>query len=632
MQELAKRIIELVGGKENITGLTHCVTRLRFNLADGKKADTKALEEMEGVLGVQEKGGQYQVIIGGKVAKVYRDITKELPNLGSGEASAEKKKESLGNRIINGLSAMLVPSLAPIVGGGMLKGFLYMLTTFGLADPESGTMFVMNITADAMFYFFPFLLAVSSARFFKTNEYMAVTLAGVMMYPSLLNAATAGEIASVNFLGFLPIPVVNYSSSVLPIILSVWLLSHVYRFFEDHMPSMITIIFTPLLTLLVVVPVMLFGIAPLGFYIGEYVARGMEALINWSPLLSGFVAGATRPLLVLTGMHHAVRPISQQQIATFGYSTFSAMSFMSTMAQATAALAIALIVRDKRMKQVATSSAVSGYIGITEPALYGVLVKYKAAFLGASLGGGIGGAIGTQLGAKAMAPVMPSVLSIPVYLNDTAVGFLIGLATTIVSTFVITILLSKSVMKLDDGTEKKKADDSLEAQSPVKVYSIASPAAGTAYPISEVADATFSKGLMGNGLAILPSGNEILSPVDGVVKVAYKTRHAIGLVSEDGVEVLLHIGIDTVELNGEGFESLCEEGRKVSVGTPLIRFDREKLDALEYDTSVIMVITNTDDYLSVLCEDQQKSVSAGDKVVQIVPETAYEPAKMPIVS
>ncbi|MEI5994563.1 beta-glucoside-specific PTS transporter subunit IIABC [Candidatus Enterococcus mansonii] len=625
MYNLAKEIILLVGGDENISSLTHCVTRLRFNLKNESKAQTKALEELDGIMGVQRQGGQYQVIIGGKVSKVYAEIIKMIPRLDNNSMEGVGgEKDSLINRLINALSSILVPSLAPIIGGGMLKGFLFMLTSLGWADPESGTMFVLNMTGDGMFYFFPFLLAVSSARRFKTNEYMALSLAGVLMYPTLINAAIAGELTNVQFLSFLPVPIVNYSSSILPIILAVWLLSHVYRFFEKVMPSLVTVIFTPLLTLLLMVPMMLVVLAPIGFYVGEYIAQGIEALINFSPLLSGFVIGASRPLLVLMGMHHAIRPITQQQIATYGYSTMGPMNFMSTMAQATAAFAVYFLISNKKMKQVALSSTVSGYLGITEPALYGVLVKYKAAFVGASLGGGIGGAVGAILGAKSMAPVMPSVLSIPVFLNDGAAGFVIGLIVTVMSTFILTFLLAKSVLSIDDTTEKAVSSENDLVSHDDDVVTIGAPVYGTVYPIGDVSDQTFSKEIVGKGIAIMPMGDTIVSPVEGTVTIAFKTKHAIGLKSKEGVEILIHVGLDTVKLAGQYFELLCEQDQQVQKGTPLIKFDCEKISELGYDISVIVIITNSDDYLSVLAINDQKEVKKGEGIITIIPEQSYD--------
>ncbi|RDX02597.1 beta-glucoside-specific PTS transporter subunit IIABC [Listeria kieliensis] len=622
--QTAEKVIEYVGGKENIISLTHCVTRLRFNLKDDKQVDAEQIKALDDVMGIQNKGGQYQVIIGPKVAQVYRAVVSAIPELEKEplEKKEEKTKESILNRLINALSAILVPSLAPIIGGGMLKGILYLFTTLKWADPASGTMFVLNVASDAMFYFFPFLLAISAAKFYKTNEYMAATLAGVLLYPTIIAAAGAKQAASVFFLGFLPIPMVNYSQSVIPIILSVWFLSYVYHFFDKRMPSMITVIFTPLLSLLIVVPVMLFGIAPLGFYIGDYVAKGIQVLIDFSPLLAGAIIGGTRPFLVLMGMHHALRPIVIQQISTYGYSEMGAMNFMSTMAQATAAFGIYLIIKNKKMKQISLSSTVSGFLGITEPALYGVLVKYRAAFVGASLGGAIGGAVGASMGAKAMAITMPSILSIPVYLNDATVGFLVGFAVTLISSFILTIFLAKTVFKINEEESGEEGIKKVDAKS--RVFHIKSPVTGDVYLTEDVPDETFSKALMGKTVAIMPRSSQIVSPVNGHVQTIFPTGHAIGLVSDEGVEVLIHIGLDTVNLEGKYFESLVANGEPIKQGTPLVNFDRDKIQASGYDPTVLIVVTNSDKYLSLLSPDDSQKIQAGENLIQVVPER--EPA------
>lgn len=607
-EELASQIITSIGGDSNVKSLTHCVTRLRFQLEDGTLFLKEQLEALPGVLGAQVKNGQYQVIVGTKVSKIYRIMVDQYPHfcMESSRPEPTDTKESIWSRLIGTLSAILIPSLPPVIGGGMLKGLIFLLTSLKLIDPVGGTYFILNLAGDAMFYFFPFLLAVSSAKRFRTNEYMALSLAGVLMYPTLLDAALQGKVANISFLSVIPIPVVNYSSSILPIILAVYLFSYLYRYLEKVIPSMITVIFTPLLSLMIIVPIMLFGIAPLGFYLGEYIAKGIEVLIDFSPLLAGFVIGGTRPLLVLTGMHHAVRPLTQQQIATFGFSTMGAMNFMSTMAQATAALAISLAINNKTMKQVALSSAFSGYLGVTEPALYGVLVKYRSAFIGAAVGGGIGGGIGASLGARALAPVMPSVLSFPVYLGEAAFGFLLAFVITIVSTFILTFLLSK-------GMDKKETAP-LNPHSETKIKS---PVSGQMYPIEEVDDDTFSKGLLGKGVAIKPEEDLIVSPVAGKVQLVFKTKHAIGLLADNGAEILIHVGLNTVELEGENFEVLCHEQQKVEVGTPLVRFDRAALVEAGYDDSVIMVIANTDHFEEIAAYAKRKALTAMETIIQL---------------
>jgi len=619
--ELAQKIMDLIGDEKNVNNLTHCVTRLRFVLKDNSKADQGKIGQLDGVMGVQVQGGQLQIIIGGKVGKIYKEIISIAPNLGqsSGNEDGPKEKKSIVDKVIDTLSAILVPSLPPVIGGGMLKGFLFLFSTLKLLSPDGGTYYILNIAADCMFYFFPFLLAVSAARKFKTNEYMALSLAGALMYPTLLNVATAGEIASIKFLGIFTIPFVNYSGSIVPIILSVWLLKYVYNFLEKRIPDMVTIIFTPLITLVIMVPIMLFAIAPLGYYIGEYVAIGITKLIDFSPIIAGFVIGATRPFLVLAGMHHAIRPITQQQIASFGYSSMGPMNFMSTMAQATACCAMYFLIKDKKLKQVSLSATISGYFGITEPALYGVLVKYKVAFAGASLGGGIGAAVGALLGARGYAPAMPSVLSIPVYLGENTIGFFIGFAITLVATFVITYILGKAfiaketvVNAANDTTSEKKIS------TEQTIYEIYSPVSGEICPVENVPDQTFASKIMGEGVAILPSEEIVYSPVNGVINTVFKTKHAIGIVSDNNVELLIHIGINTVELEGKYFDAYVKEGDKVSVGDKILSFDLDKINKAGYDMTILMIVLNTNDYLSVVTESPSGKIRSNEKIMTII--------------
>jgi len=620
--ELAQKIVDLVGGENNITNLTHCVTRLRFILKNGSKADKKKVEQLEGVMGVQEQGGQFQIIIGGRVGKIYKEIVKIIPNLEQNTEKNPEEKKSIVDKVIDTLTAILVPSLPPVIGGGMLKGFLYLFVSLKLLNAEGGAYFILNIASDCMFYFFPFLLAVSAAKKFKTNEYIALSLAGTLMYPTLINLAAAGEVSSIKLLGIISIPVMNYSGSIIPIILSVWLLKYIYNFLEKKIPEMVTIIFTPLLTLLIMIPIMLVAIAPLGFYIGEYIAIGITKLIDFSPIIAGFVVGATRPFLVLTGMHHAIRPITQQQIATYGYSTLGSMNFVSTMAQATACFAMYLVVKDKKMKQVSLSSTISGYLGITEPALYAVLVKYKSAFIGASLGGGIGAAVGAVLNARAYAPVMPSILSIPAYLGQTSFGFFTSLIVTLGATFVITYILGKALSEKESIADEEIANREETAEKKIakdkEIHEIFSPVSGEIYPVENVPDQTFASKIMGEGVAILPSEEIVYSPVNGVINTVFKTKHAIGIVSDNNVELLIHVGINTVELEGKYFDAYVKEGDKVSVGDKILSFDLDKINKDGYDMTILMIVLNTNDYLTVVTESPGGKIRSNEKIMTII--------------
>lgn len=627
-KEMSRKIIEFIGGKGNISDLTHCVTRLRFVLKDDAKAQTEEIEKLN-VLGVQKQGGQYQIIVGNNVGKLYNEIIKLIPEFGdstnqTAEAPADTKKESLFNRLIGTLSSILVKALPPLVGGGMLKGILYFFTSNGWLDPASSLGMILEIASNCMFYFFPFLLAVSAAQKFKTNEYMAISLAGALMYPSIMKAAAEGA-DPIRLFG-LPIPMLDYSSSVIPIILSVLLLKYVYGYIEKIMPSIVNSIFTPLLTIIIMIPVTLSLLAPLGYYGGNYLAYGIDWIVKTVPWLAGFVIGAIRPFLVLTGMHHAIRPILLQQIATFGYTNISPANFLSTMAQATSTLAVYVLIKDRSKRQLALSSTFSGFLGVTEPALYGIIIKYKAALIGTVIGGGIGGMVATIMGAKAYASSMPSIFSIPVYAGGGFASILVGLLFTLVSTFVITWVLGKRIFRINpaetelvSSTETKAAADpaaKTAAADQADQLELYSPVAGTILDLKELNDRTFSEKLLGEGLAIVPAQNQITAPISGKVTV-YRTNHAVGIETEEGVEILIHVGIDTVKLKGKHFTSFRKTGDVVQQGDILLEFDRAAIEAEGYNSAVVIIVTNPNNYGSVQTTASQPSVGQDDIILSL---------------
>ncbi|GLC81193.1 glucose PTS transporter subunit IIA [Lacrimispora brassicae] len=615
-EELAKKIIEYAGGIGNIKSLSHCMTRLRFFLVDDDKVNEEELKKLS-ILGVQKQGGQYQVIVGNDVSRVYKEIIKQYPKIAGGENisdNAGEKKGTVINRMLATLTAILVAPLSAIIGGGLILGIRYMFTTLHILPGDSPLIFLLTVIGNSSLYFFPFLLAVSAAKRFNTNIYMAMGIAAAMLDPNII--ARVGE-DPVRLFGAIPIPMINYGSSVIPIILAIWFMSKVYGWLEDNLPSMVTVIFAPLLTFLIVIPINLILIAPLATYLTAYVSNGLEWLINLNLGIAGFVIGATRPLLVLVGMHHAVRPLQYMQLETLGYTTISPATFISTMSQATAAFAVAVLVKDRKNKQIATSSTISGYLGITEPALYGIIFKYRAALVGCILGGGLGGMVSTMMGAKAFSPGMPSLLTTPVFMGDKPMSIVFGLIVMFVSTFGITWFLGKTVFKLDDnivftdgiseaGAAKGKA---------VPGHLVFSPVGGQICKLEDINDETFSTKILGEGMGIIPNENLIAAPADGTVNTVFHTNHALGLITEDGIEVLIHIGLDTVKLEGKFFTARCKAGDKVKKGDALIEFDREQIEAAGYDTTVIVVISNTTAYDSIQPEFEEGTVFAGEKIL-----------------
>lgn len=588
-QELAQAILKYVGGEKNIRHFTNCVTRLRFQLKDDKKVDQQALSQLDGVLGIQFQGDQFQVILGGKVASVANELG-EITSLSNGDEENDRKVGV--SSVLNALSSILTPALPPVIAGGLLKGFIFMFLNFGWADGGSDTIIFLNGLSDAMFYFFPFLLAVSSAKRFKTNEYLALTLAGLMMYPF---AIAEGQ-QVMKLFGFIPIAVVNYSASVLPIIFSVWLLKYVKRFFDKYIPEMVNMVFSPLLALLITAPIAMSVLAPLGYYIGEYVAQGIKWLIDFSPWLAGLVVGSTRPVLVLAGMHHAMNPLMQQEISSFGSSQMLAMVLMSTFAQATAPLIVYFKTKQVKEKQVALSAVIPGYLGITEPSIYGVLVKYKGAMIATCLGGGVGAAVSTMLGGRSFGFVMPGILSLPAFMGEGFIGIVIGMIISIVATAILTFLLMDRFSEETKNSETEQSDSiSLEENS----FSIHSPVKGKILPLEMIDDNTFSQEILGKTLAIEVPDGKVYAPFDGEVKAVFPTNHAIGLVASYGIEVLIHIGLDTVTLDGEGFELKVKQGQKIQRGDELLSFDSAFIKSKDLNDAVIVVITNSEKYKTI---------------------------------
>ncbi|MFV0240604.1 MAG: glucose PTS transporter subunit IIA [Lacrimispora sphenoides] len=617
-EELARKIIEHVGGKGNIKSLSHCMTRLRFFLLDDKKANEEEVKKLS-ILGVQKQGGQYQVIVGNDVSKVYKEIIKQFPGIAGGENvpdNAGEKKGNIFNRMLATLTAILVAPLSAIIGGGLILGIRYMFTTLHILPGDSSLIFLLTVIGNSSLYFFPFLLAVSAAKRFNTNIYMAMGIAAAMLDPNII--AKVGE-DPVMLFGAIPIPMINYGSSVIPIILAVWFMSKVYGWLDDHLPSMITVIFVPLLTFLIVIPINLILIAPLATYLTTYVSNGLEWLINLNLGIAGFVIGSTRPLLVLVGLHHAVRPLQYMQLETLGYTIISPATFISTMSQATAAFAVAVLVKDRKSKQIATSSTISGYLGITEPALYGIIFKYRAALVGCILGGGLGGMVSTMMGAKAFSSGLPSLLTTPIFMGDKPLSIVFGLIVMFVSTFGITWFLGKTVFKLNDNVVLTNGISEVEAAKGKAEpgHLVFSPVSGQICKLEDIKDETFSSKLLGEGIGIVPSENLVVAPGDGTVNTVFHTNHALGLITEDGTEVLIHIGLDTVKLEGEFFTARCKAGDKVKKGDALIEFDREQIAAAGYDTTVIVVISNTPAYGNIQPEFENGHIFAGETILTV---------------
>lgn len=616
-ETLASKIVELVGGADNVSGLTHCATRLRFNLTDESLADTDVLKATPGVLGVAKGGGQYQVIIGSDVEKVYR-LVLPLLHIGVGEVKSSTEKKGLGSRFIDTISSIFTPVLPAITASGMLKAVLALLAAFHWIDTTSQIYQIVNLMADAAFYFLPLLLAISAAKKFQANTYLAVMIGGILLHPTFIQMVVAAKESgkSIQF-GFLPIYPASYASSVVPIILTIWLMSYIEAFAKKITPKMLSFFVVPLITVFVTGLVALVVAGPIGFHIGNGLASivlFLDAHVGW---LVPMVLGTVLPLLVMTGTHYGIVPLGPANIMNLGYDTIIGPSNMpSNIAQGGAALAVALKTKNNDIKQLGFSSGFTAVCGITEPALYGINLRFKTPLYAAMMGGGLGGLFLGLMGVRRYAPGSPGLLTLPVYIGKDGLTNLayavVGCVIAFVTAFIVSYLLFKEEKVVE--TELEVSQDALTEEKLQKIYA---PVTGELIPLTDVSDDTFAQEILGKGIAILPQSSEFVSPIAGKITMVYETMHAIGLVSDSGAEILIHIGIDTVKLNGKYFTSHIKKGDQVAVGTPLMSVDLAGIKSEGFSTETPIIITNSNDFEEMLPTDE-KNVAVGQPILKLI--------------
>lgn len=591
-KDLAKNIVTLLGEKDNITNVLHCVTRLRFNIKNEDIVKLNEIEELDGVIGVQVKNGQHQIIIGPMVADIFAEV--ELLLNSNINENREKTKIS-GEIILDVITGIFSSILPALVAGGMLKGIIALIDGFKLVPTNGGTFVILNMIADIPFYFLPFLLAISTSKKFKVNEYLGICVAGALLYPSFMEVLKEGA-TPITFLG-INMPIFNYSNSVFPIILGVGLLAIVYHFIDRFVPNVLKIVLVPTITLVVTVPITLLFLAPLGAYGGQYLANSIVWLFSTFGPIAGFLLGFFMPLIVLCGMHQSTSPIQISNIATLGYDYLLPISFCHNMAESGAALGAALRMKDQKLRSAALTTSFSAFLGISEPALFTVQVVHKKPLIAAMTACGIGGAMTTLLSVKCFAFVMPGITSLPVYANPNGIiTNLLLMVVCISSTFVIAVVLSYMLSgRIDD----KKERVTVKLVSPVK---------GDIISLNKVNDKTFASGMMGKGFAVIPKDDYILAPCDGEVILLANTLHAVGIKCINGAEILIHVGIDTVELDGKYFESMTYEGKKIKKGDKLLKVDFSSLEKEGYDIIVPVICTNSDLYKDIKIDENNDEI------------------------
>ena len=615
IKDSAKQIYDAVGGDANINYLTHCVTRLRFRLKDESKVDDEKVKQIPGVMGINHQNGQYQVIIGNAVSDYYSEVIKlgDFPTDESGDNKQEATKEEKGNlfdQFTSFISSCMSPLIPALIGGGMIKVILILLTTLGWMSSKGQTYTILSVFGDAPFYFLPIELAITASKYHKVNQMMAVIAGAILIHPDFISLVNAGK--SIHLMG-LPVTAASYSSSVIPILLIVWAMKYLEAFLEKVVPSSLKSILKPLLEIFIVGVVSLVIIGPIGTWAGQLLS-GIVLLIQkhaaWlaMPLMAAFM-----PLIVMTGMHWAFSPIFlAASIATPDSLILPAM-LAANIGQGAASLAVAFKTKNKNTRQIASAAAISALLaGVTEPALYGVTLKYKKPLYASMISGAITGLFIGIVGLKSFAFAVPSVLALPQFVNNAIpsnfIYALIALVMSFVLTFVLTLVFGfdeapQAATATDNDASEDTKNSNIEsgAKDTKKVFS---PVKGEMITLDSVDDPTFAQKMLGDGVAVIPENGKFYAPFDGVVETVFPTKHAIGLKSDSGIELLIHIGLDTVELKGAPYDVKVKANQRIKKGDLLVDADLDAIKKAGYETVTPLIVTNSKDFVEIVPNDK----------------------------
>jgi len=621
---LAKDIVEQLGGPENITESWHCITRLRFNLINENLVDLDKISQLDGVLGAQFQSGQYQIIIGAEVTEVFDEVSKQLK--GKISTNDSKRKMKPLDLIFDVISSIFTPILPAIVGSGVIKGFMALFVALGWMPEDSSTYLVLNIFSDAAFYFLPFLIAMTAAKKFKARESLALTLAAILLYPTLLNGAVEG-VEALKYFG-LSIPLYDYTSSVLPIILGVLLLSYVDKWVNKLIPKSVSIVFTPLLSILITAPLLLVFIAPLGNLLGVYLESIFTVLFEVAGPVAGLLLGGSMPIIVITGMHYAFFPSTFASFDKFGYDMMLLpMNLVANMAQTGAVLGVLLRSKKSETKSLAASTIIPTIFGITEPAIYGVTLRLKKPFYAALLGGAVGGCFYGVFTVKTTAFSIPGILSLPSYMIPGTNNFIyaiIGFSLSILVSFLTTMILGfDEEVSVTTANTKSKENLSLKRHSSLNsdvksgAINLFAPITGEVVNPEEVDSSKLYQEVMGKSIAIVSESDIVYAPCDGVILSHSPTRsynggleylhHKLAINSNKGVELLIQIELASDSFDEISGEVLVTEGQEVSIGQKLLEF---KIEEIETNLNTWITVTNSTSYLDII-QTPEKYVIGG---------------------
>ncbi|BDW38556.1 beta-glucoside-specific PTS transporter subunit IIABC [Enterococcus faecium] len=620
-QELASKIVENVGGKENINGLTHCITRLRFKLKNEEKANDEILKNMDGIVTVMRAGGQYQVVIGNHVRVVFEEVIK-AGNLTFDEAVSTEKMRPF-DMLIDGISGCFQPFLAILAAGGMIRGLTALLVFLGAFDRGSGTFVMFDNIGDSVFQFMPVIIGLTVARKFKVNEFVGMLLGAALMNPNLslevLSGAAEAPLTTIFSGTIFEAPIYqtvfgipwiarNYASSVIPIIFIVLLASQIQKPIKKLVPEMIANFFVPFFTVLITMPLGFLLVGPAFTFATDILMAGFETLLALSPVNYGAIVGFFWQILVMFGLHWAIVPMGLMQFSVNGWQNIMTPVAVVSFGQTAALTALYFKLRNPKDKAIAMPAIVSGIVGITEPAIYGFTLPRKKIFIFTCVGGALGGAYSGLMNLTSWNQGGLGIFTIPNYIRPDGdltdvINVLIGIAIAMVVSFALTFFFWKDEAGETDDIQKRSGKEIVKT-----------PIQGQIAPLNAAKDAAFAQGTLGRGILIYPEKGEVRAPFDGTVMTLFPTKHAIGMVSETGLELLIHVGLDTVQLEGKYFESLVQQGERVKQGDLLLRFDKKKIEKEGYSLETPVIVTNYTDYLDIL-ENQGETVGPDDALI-----------------
>ena len=626
--KLALDIIDVVGGQKNIVNATRCATRLRLVLKETPEGAKEKVSALAGVITVVENNGQFQVVIGTHVGEVYDSVAEAL-HLDASAQEVEQPKQSIVNRIIATMSAVFAPFVYILAAAGLLQGALILITMAAPSFAKTGTYEVLNFMSWTPFTFLPIFIAVTASKHFKCNTYIAILCCCALVNQSWADiAARIADGDVVRFLG-VKLSETTYTSTVLPPLLLVWVLSYLEHFIEKKLPDAAKPLLTPLICFVIMVPATIMVIGPASAITANAIANGYNALVAFAPALAGAIIGGLWQVVVIFGVHWGITPVVLANFDMNGCDTFQAFQTIAVVAQVAAAFGVFIKSRNKEFKGVALSAGVTGIFGITEPTIYGVTLRLKKPFICGCAGGAIGAVVLSFFHSAYYAYAgLPGLLTIVNAISKDAPMSFIGEALACVIASVITIVaiqivgFDDPVDESEESVEETKeiaeteANSGEEQEQTAEIRKIESPLTGKIIPLSEVHDEVFASEMMGKGCAIIPEEGKVYAPFDGKVVGLLDSHHAVGMESTDGVEVLIHVGMDTVKLNGRCFTIHVEEGEQVKKGQLLLEFDIPGIQEAGYEVTTPVIITNSDEFSDVQMKTEGQ-VTVGTEILEL---------------